>query len=89
MKRLINNDYRNYLNNLSWYDFEINCPRDFNYVIDRLKNSFTYEQFLIECDFVAFELPLNPADYSDADWIAIGDWVDECNTPQFDYSLIY
>lgn len=85
---ITNVKYRNYLTNLSWHEFELNCP--YPYVIERLKNSFSsYNQFLIECDFMAFELPLNPENYTDQQWIDIGDWIDDCSTPEFDFSLIY
>ena len=84
---ITNVKYREYLVDLSWHDFEVNCP--YPYVMERLQKAFTYNQFLIECDFMAFGLPLNPENYTDKDWESIGDWVDECGTPEFDYSLIY
>ena len=27
--------------------------------------------------------------YTDKQWENIGDWVDDCSTPEFNYSLIY
>ena len=62
-----------------------NCPYNFRYVINRLRN--VYENFE---DFINdYEGSLNFENYIDNDWIELGDWLDECNMPEFDYSLIY
>ena len=82
MAILTNQDYRNSMGAGSFDQLENLCPYNRMYVFNGLSRSFNgdWAAFLNEFDFMAFELPLSPQEYTNEHWQMIGDWLSECDS---------
>lgn len=79
---LTNQDYRKAMATGTFDQLETLCPFNYHFVFNRLFDEFDgdWSAFLNHFDFMAFELPLNPAEYTQGHWEAIGDWASECGS---------
>ena len=59
---------------LTRHDYEVNCPGNREYVLDRISNTFT-SIAQMEREIIDFDLPL-PEDMTDEDWRDLGDYLD-------------
>ena len=77
-----NQDYRNSMAAGNFNDLAYICPDNYRFAYNGLFDEFDgdWPAFLIGFDFMAFELPLSPTDYTEDHWQAIADWVSECDS---------
>jgi len=83
---MTNLNYIAFLQYLNFDHLECECP--YPYIMQRMRDAYRddYESFVAQFDFVAMELPLDPMEYSNEDWIAIGDVLEEILTEIHSYS---
>ena len=79
---LTNQDYRKAMAAGSFDQLESLCPFNYHFAFSRLFDEFDgdWSALLNGFDFMAFELPLNPAEYTQDHWQAIADWASECDS---------
>ena len=77
-----NQDYRDSMSAMTFDQLEALCPFNYHFTFSRLFDEFDgdWSAFLSHFDFMAFELPLNPAEYTQDNWQAIADWASECDS---------
>ena len=82
MKKLINEDYRNWFKSQKikpFYILAINDKSNLQRASIGLQRVFKNDDaFLKEFDFMAFDLPINVADWNNDDWEGIADFVSDC-----------
>ena len=88
LKMIIKPKKRKTMTQLTEYDFRVNCPRNFRWILDRIYLCYgSFDMFIAEFDFEACVLPEDISDYTDEDWQVIADVLSEIQSEQAEVSV--